>query len=236
MRSISVPSSINIIVSEKFGLNALVILESKLVIALVDVFFGGKGALGGYRMINREFTSIELNMLKKVAEGALKDINEAFKPVAELGFAFARSESNPQFAGILNEDDQVVVAEFDIGVEQVHGSVMVCLPHALIEIVKNRFNTRRSLAISCEPGSEWTAKLKKNLKDVNVEVSLELGKSKLTPRQISTLKKGDVIMLSSSKEDELSVKVEGQAKYYGVLGRTGENIAVEITRVIERPV
>jgi flagellar motor switch protein FliM len=217
MRSISVPSSISIICSEKFNISALIILETKLVISLVDLFFGGRGGAGsGYKMEGREFTSIEKSMLRKVADGAVKDLNEAFKPVEDLGFNYVRSESNPQFTGVINDYDSVI-----------------CIPYMLIELIKPGLGAVASGLSSPLPDSLWTEKFRGHLKSVPIEISVELGSSKLTGRQIANLKKGDVIMLDNSPGGELEVSVQGEAKFYGKAGTLGENLAVEIVRTYD---
>ena len=237
MRSISVPSSISIIRSEKFNISALIILETKLVISLVDLFFGGRGGAGnGYKMEGREFTSIEQSMLRKVADGAVKDLNEAFKPVEDLGLYYVRNESNPQFTGIINDNDTVIVAEFEAGLEHANGSVMICIPYMLIELIKPSLGAVASGASQPPADKLWTEKFKGHLKSVPVEISVELGRSKLTGRQISNLKKGDVIMLDNSPGGELEVNVQGETKFHGKAGTLGENLAVEIIRTYNGPV
>ena len=57
MRSLPVPSSIDIIRVDPLRGNALVIVETKLVFALIDSFFGGRGA-GTMKVEGREFTAI----------------------------------------------------------------------------------------------------------------------------------------------------------------------------------
>jgi flagellar motor switch protein FliM len=236
MRSISVPSSISIIRSEKFNISALIILETKLVISLVDLFFGGRGSAGsGYKMEGREFTSIEQSMLRKVASGAVKDLNEAFKPVEDLGLVYVRNESNPQFTGIINDNDTVIVAEFESGLEHANGSVMVCIPAMLIELIKPGLGAFTSSTSSPPADRLWSEKFRENLKSVPVEISVELGSSKLTGRQIGNLKRGDVIMLDNSHGGELEVSVQGETKFYGRAGTLGENMAVEIVRTYEGP-
>jgi flagellar motor switch protein FliM len=231
MRSVSVPSSINIIRSEKFNISGLIILETKLVISLIDLFFGGKGGAGsGYKMEGREFTSIEQSMLEKVAVGAVKDLNEAFKPVADLDLVYVRNESNPQFTGILKDNDTVIVAEFEAGLEHVSGSVMVCLPYTLIELIKPGFGAGASGSPSSSADRKWTEQFMGHLNSVPVEISVRLGNSRLTGRQIANLKKGDVIMLDNSPDGEVEVNVQGETKFYGRAGTLGKNLAVEIIR------
>ncbi len=229
MRSISVPSSINIIRSEKFNISALIILETKLVISLVDLFFGGKGDSGsGYKMEGREFTSIEQSMLRKVAVGAVKDLNDAFKPVVDLELNYVRNESNPQFSGIINDNDTVIVAEFEAGLEHVSGSVMICLPYMLIGLIKPSFGAQASGNSQPSADRTWTENFMGHLNSVPVEISASLGNSKLTGRQMANLKKGDVIMLDNSSDGKVAVNVQGETKFYGRVGILGKNLAVEI--------
>ncbi len=235
MRSLPVPSSIHIVHIEPLRGNALVVLETKLVFALVDSFFGGRGK-GGMKIEGREFTAIEQKMLQKVVGGVIREWSNAWQPVYELEFSYLRSEMNPQFAGIIPNEDVLIVVQFEVEMEEVTGNLMLCVPYMLIEPIRDRlyasFHSEEKVSVD----TNWLNRFKQELMTVPVEITVELGTSSITGRELSSLKTGDVIVLEKDVGDALMVKVQGLPKYYAQPGRVKDNMAVEIRRVVEREV
>ncbi len=80
--------------------SALFVIESKLAYALVDNFFGG--ADRPYTKIEgKDFTPIELSIVRKVVDLAIEDLENAWLSVEKIDASFVRTEINPQFVGIV---------------------------------------------------------------------------------------------------------------------------------------
>lgn len=233
MRSLPVPSSIHIIRVEPLRGNALVVLETKLVFALIDSFFGGRGA-GAMKVEGREFTAIEQRMLFKVVSAAIKELENSWQPVYELNFTYVRGEMNPQFAGIIPADDVLIVVQFDIEMEEMSGNVMVCIPYMLIEPIRDRlyagFHTEEKTSVD----TAWVNRFKHELLGVNIDVSVELGKTSITSRELSSLKEGDILVLDKDISDVLTVQVQDLPKFFARPGKMKDNMAVDIVGVIDR--
>lgn len=233
MRSLPVPSSIHIIHVDPLRGNALVVLETKLVFALVDSFFGGRG-VGAMKVEGREFTPIEQHMLYKVVSAAIKELEQSWQPVYELKFEYVRGEMNPQFAGIIPNDDVLIVVQFDIEMEEMSGNIMICIPYMLIEPIRERlyasFHTEEKTNID----TAWVSRFKHELMGVYVDLSVELGKTSITSRELVSLKKGDILVLEKDVADEMIVKVQGLPKYYARPGKIKENLAVDIVSLADK--
>ncbi len=233
MRSLPVPSSIHIIHVDPLRGNAMVVLETKLVFALVDSFFGGRGA-GAMKGEGREFTPIEQHMLYKVVTAAIKELEQSWQPVYELTFEYVRGEMNPQFAGIIPNDDVLIVVQFDIEMEEMSGNIMICIPYMLIEPIRDRlyasFHTEEKTNID----SAWISRFKNELMGVYVDLSVELGKSNITSRELVSLKKGDILVLEKDVADEMIVMVQDLPKYYARPGKIKDNLAVDIVSLVDK--
>ncbi len=233
MRSLPVPSSIHIIRVEPLHGNALVVIETKLVFALIDSFFGGRGA-GAMKVEGREFTPIEQRMLYKVVDAAIKELSNAWQPVYALDFSYVRGEMNPQFAGIIPNDDVLIVVQFDIEMEEMSGNIMVCIPYQLIEPIRDRLYASFHTEEKTNVDSAWVSRFKSELMGVNVELSVELGKASITSRELIALKPGDVLVLDKDIQDELMVLVQDLPKYYSRPGKVKDNLAVDIVGVVDK--
>jgi flagellar motor switch protein FliM len=233
MRSLPVPSSIHIIRVEPLRGNALVIVETKLVFALIDSFFGGRGA-GTMKVEGREFTAIEQRMLHKVVHSAIKELVNAWQPVYELDFQYIRSEMNPQFAGIIPNEDVIVVVQFEVEMDEMTGNVMVCMPYMLIEPIRDRlyatFHSEEKTSID----GAWVNRLKGELMGVYVDVNVELGRSMISPRDLASLKPGNVVLLDKDINDPLVVNVQNLPKFLARPGRIKDCLAIDVVSTIDR--
>src|SRR5258708_3445090 len=95
VNTLPIPSCMCIMRFESLRGPALLVFESKLAYALVDSFFGGTDR--PYTKIEgKEFTRIELSIMKKVMHLAIRDLEEAWAPVHKSEITFLRTEVNPQ--------------------------------------------------------------------------------------------------------------------------------------------
>src|ERR1700730_7938829 len=80
VNTLPIPSCMCIMRFESLRGPALLVFESKLAYALVDSFFGGTDR-PYTRIEGKEFTRIELSIMRKVMDLAIKDLEEAWAPV-----------------------------------------------------------------------------------------------------------------------------------------------------------
>ncbi len=232
IKSLPVPASLHIFKMEPLRGFALLIAESKLVFALVDTFFGGTGG-ASMKIEGRDFTTIEQRMIKKVVLMALEEFEKAWKPVHNVNISFVRSEVNPQFAAIVPPTDVVVVIIFEIEMDQVSGTITVCLPYSTIEPIIGKLRAGFQ-SDQLEVDQMWIRRLRERMVEAQVDVTVELGKTKITSRDLMNFKIGDIIQLDNDVSDELIVKVEGVTKFKGYPGTMKGSKAVQVSSIIAR--
>lgn len=227
MRSLPVPTSINIFKLDPLRGNAILVVDSRLVFALVENFFGGAGSQP--KVEGRDFTPIEQAIIQKVVKIALANLEDAWRPVHEVHVELIRSEINPQFAAIVPPSDVVVVVTFEVELENAIGSMIACLPYATIEPIRSKlyasFQSER-----LEVDHAWISRFKERLMETPVEVVVEFGKTQLSGRQLLSLKEGDIILLDTDVEDLLKAEVQGVRKFWGIPGNVKSNKAFQVHR------
>jgi len=232
LRSLPSPSSLHIFRMEPLRGHGLMIVESKLVSAIVDTFFGGS-TTKEMVIADRDFSGIEIRMTKNVVGAALEDLEKAWKPVHEVNTTYVRSEVNPQFAAIVPPTDIVLVIVFEIDLEFTSGSVTISIPYAAIEPImpklKATFQSEEQ-----EVDRVWVNRVRQEMLNTEVEVVAELGTTGITPERLVQLKAGDTIMLGNDVTDPLVVKVEGMPKVKGFPGVSRGLKAIQVTEIIER--
>ncbi len=232
IKSLPVPASLHVFKMDPLRGFALLAMESKLVFALVDTFFGGTGTVG-MKVEGRDFTTIEQKMIKTVVKKALDDLQKAWTPVHPIECTFVRSEVNPQFAAIVPPTDVVIVVIFEIEMDQMSGSITVCLPYSTLEpiIAKLRAGFQSD---QLEIDFTWLKRLRERLKEAQIEAVVELGHTMVLAEDVLNFKVGDIITLDTDSADEIEVIIEGLLKFKGYPGVFKGNRAVQVSKVIER--
>ena len=227
MRSLPVPTSINIFKMEPLRGNAIIVVDSRLVFALVENIFGGVGSQP--KVEGREFTRIEQAVVDRIIKIALDNMEESWRPVHDVKLELLRSESNPQFAAIVPPSDVVVVITFEVELDSSIGSMIVCLPYATIEPIRSKlhasFQTER-----LEVDHAWVSRLKERLMETSVEVKVEFGRTTITGNQLLKMQVGDVLVLDKDVEDLLPCTVGGVRKFQGIAGTVKANKAFQIVK------
>lgn len=138
MRSLPVPTSISIFKMDPLRGNAILVVDSRLVFALVENFFGGAGSQP--KVEGRDFTPIEQAIVERVVRIALANLEDSWKPVHEVHIELIRTEVNPQFAAIVPPSDVVIVVTFEVELENAIGSMVCCLPYATMEPIRSKLH------------------------------------------------------------------------------------------------
>ena len=227
MRSLPVPTSISIFKMEPLRGNAILVVDSRLVFALVESFFGGAGSQP--KVEGRDFTHIEQAIVDRVVRLALANMEDSWRPVHEVHIEHVRSEVNPQFAAIVPPSDVVIVVTFEVELENAIGSLIVCLPYATMEPIRSKLHASFQ-SERLEVDHVWINRFKERLFETPVEFLVRLGKTRITGRQLLNLDVGDIMLLDTDAEDLLEVEIEGVRKFYGTPGRVKGNKSFKIIK------
>ncbi len=231
VNTLPIPSCMCIMRFESLRGPALLVFESKLAYALVDSYFGGTDR--PYTKIEgKEFTRIELSIMKKVMDLAIKDLEDAWAPVHKTDISFVRTEVNPQFVGVVPPSDVIISTTFEVELENASGTIALVIPYSTIEPIKNKLNASFQTE-SDRVDKEWMAKMQEHLKETNANMLVNLGAAEITVGDLVNLNVGDIIPLTQDSDGELQVLVEGVPKFKCFFGVSRGNRAVQVTREVE---
>ncbi|MGE3540105.1 MAG: flagellar motor switch protein FliM [Candidatus Tectimicrobiota bacterium] len=233
LKTLPVPTSMHIIRMNPLRGGALLVIDSKLVFALIDSFFGGPGS-SNVKIEGRDFTSIETHMIQRLVDIVFYDMEKAWEAIEPISIEQERSEVNPQFVGIVPPSDVVVITPFEVEMDEAHGAITCCLPYSTIEPIRAKlytgFQTER-----LEVDQSWLRRITHQLENLEVELSVEFGSTDISLRNILSLQVGDIIRLDQDYDAPLLVKVEGVPKFTGFPRVMRQKKAVEISTKL-RPV
>ena len=230
VRTLPVPSSLQIFKMEPFRGNALFVLEPKLVFALVETFLGGTGTRN-IRIEGRDFTAIEHRLIHRVINILLNDLEKAWHSLHPVKVQYIRSEINPQFAKICQPEDVVIINRYEVDMDRSVGSITTCIPIANLESVKAKLTTSFQREQS-EEDILLSNTLQESIKDVPLEINVNLGSALIPAGDIIELNVGDIIQLDRRKDDLLPAYLGGVRKYMGTPGIHRGNKAFLINRLV----
>jgi len=230
IQSIPLPTSLHAFKMDPLKGNSLLVVESQVIFALVDIIFGGTGR-SAFKVEGRNFTSIENNLIKRVVMSALSDFEKVWKTTMKLNIIYQRSEINPQFMQVAAPTDVVIVVKFEIDMDFSSGVMTFCIPYSTIEPIREKLQGGYQ-ADRLDVDKEWASRFTEGLRCTDVNLAVELGATELSGREIVDLKNGDVIPLDQYCSDGLDIYVEDVLKFKGLPGIFKGNQAVEISEII----
>ncbi len=230
MKTIPLPSSINIFKMEPLRGYALFVIEAPMVFALVDFFFGGTAA-PYEKSEGRYFTPIEQRVIKKVVDLILHDLSTSWQGITPIQPELVGTEMNPHFVSIVTPTEVVIRIEIHLEVENFTGKLYLCIPYSMVEPVKEQLYSGIQ-ADKLDVNERWLSRLEDILLDSSITVVAEVGRTELTIGDLLNLEVGDVIHLGKSVTDKLLVSVEGVPKFKGVPGLSKGNQAIKIESFI----
>jgi flagellar motor switch protein FliM len=226
MNSLPLPSCLNILRLDPLRGAAVLVIESKLLYALVDSFFGGNDV--PYTKIEgKDFTQIEIKIARRVVLAAIDDYEKAWEPVYPLKVGYSRTEINPQFVAVVPPSDVVIATTFDVELEKVSGTIKVVIPYATLEPIKSKLSVGFQ-SEQLEVDFIWINRIKEQIMGTSANINVKLGDAEIAMRDLMELQAGDIIQLNTDATSPLDILVEGVPKFRGIPGLLRGNRALRI--------
>ncbi len=219
VKSLYVPTSINTFsLTGMVGYSAIV-LDAKLVYALVNVFFGG-----GSRPIQiegREFTHTEQRVIKLILDTIIEAIKNSWKELSDVEFTSIETEMNPAHLSAYSDTDVLMIRPFKVEFSGGGGEVQLLMPGTIVDSI---FRNRKSRS----GNGEMSAKDVMKVRAISyiTDVTGELSGANLTIGEIFKLSKGDIISVDSP--EEVDVKINGVAKFKARMGEVNGKVGLKV--------
>ena len=230
VQTLHVPTSLNMVRIHPLRGIGIVLLEPKLVFAIVDNFFGGNGRHA--KIEGRDFTATEQRIIQMVLKNAFVDLKEAWSHVANIEVEYMQSELNPAFANIVSPSEIVVVTSFHVELEGGGGDVHVTIPYSMIEPLREALDSGMT-SDRVEHDERWAYSLKEEIDDAEVEISTVLGHSRISLGDLLNLKTGDIVPCDFG--GKVTVMAEAVPVFRGTLGLSRGQQAIKVEERVRRP-
>lgn len=231
VHTLFVPTSLNMVRFSPLKGTALITMEARLVFILVDNFFGGDGRFHA-KIEGREFTPTERRIVQLLLKIIFEDYKEAWAPVMDVEFDYLDSEVNPAMANIVSPTEVVVVSSFHIEVDGGGGDFHITMPYSMIEPIRELLDAGVQ-SDTQDTDMRWSQALKDEIMDVEVGIDATLVEKQISLRDVMGFRAGDIIPIEMP--EYIVLRVEDLPTYRCKLGRSRENLALNIREKIPRP-
>ncbi|MDA3959398.1 MAG: FliM/FliN family flagellar motor switch protein [Planctomycetota bacterium] len=215
--------------------DAVLTVDSKLSLSLIDRMLGGPGtALDDIRPL----TGVEEELLDNLTDPFIGHLAEGWQRMSDFSFTVREREYDPSFLQVIPAGEMVLVATFSVQApgEIESGEICVCIPFLDLEdaitklAAQGRFADIRRDQTVLERGH-----LDRVVQDTSVEMRVDLGTATLTIGEILSLAVGDVVVLDQDADDQVTGHICGRQKLLGRAGRIGRKTGLIIDDVLPDP-
>lgn len=233
VNSIPLPAMIAVFKAEEWDNFGLVTVESTLTYAVLDTMLGGRRGGPQIRHDGRPFTTIEMNLLKRMVGVVLTDAEAAFRPLSAVTFKVDRIETNPRFATISRPANAAIRVDLRLDMEGRGGSLQVLLPYATIEPV-------RDLLLESFMGEKigrdpiWENHLATEIYQATVPVEAVLHQELMPLSRIMGLDIGDTLIFDAKPDRFITLRCGDFGVTEGRVGRVDDKIAVQTVAALRR--
>lgn len=230
LKMLPVPSSLNLFGMSPLAGAGIMVLETRLVFTLLDIFYGGAGMLE-VTADGRDFTPIEQRLVKRVVISALEDLQVAWNPVFPVHTQYFRTEINPQFVAIVPQSEVVVIISFDVDIGGAPMALTLCIPYSMIEPIRSLLDS----GFQSDQGKKgkWAQSFAGNLDKAKVTLVARTGFRPISIREFIGLKEGDFLLSDHKPEHPLGISINGVNKLKGLIREDKGRQTVEVTEVIQ---
>lgn len=225
--SLPIPTLVTIFnMSPELG-NALLETNPSFVFPLIDIVFGGEGRLP--RQI-RELTDIEIGVMRQINGKLLSNLRYVWEDIASLSPRVENMDTNPQFNQMFASTETVALLSFSVQIKDNQGMINLCFPYITLEKIMHKLTAQFWFKQHYQESSEFHERLLlKQLENVEVNLSVLLGRANITLAEFLQFREGDIIQLSRKEGEDLDLYVENELLFKGQPGVLGQNLAMQVT-------
>jgi flagellar motor switch protein FliM len=199
---------------------------------MVDLLCGGSMIHSSHP---REFTEIEMGMLKDILHTMIDNIRAVWTDMIETYPKLEGIETNPLMVQSMSYNEPVVVISYKVQIIEEHTFSNMCVPYRTFEKIAEQLHAKNfDGARSKKFSSLYTEDIEKILNATRVDVNVLLGKTDISVEDFMNLAEGDIIQLDSKISEPLKMFVENKEKMYVQPGLFEDKMAVQVIGEIRK--
>ncbi|MFZ4507653.1 MAG: flagellar motor switch protein FliN [Fimbriimonas sp.] len=221
---------------------AVLTLELRLVTTIVDLMLGGPG-----KAVSRSvLTDIERPLLRQTIELMLRALKAAWEGVVIVNPSIDAIETSADLVQIASPGDIVVTLLFDVQAGTQRHAMSLCIPYLMLKPFTTKLSVHGSSTSSsrrpkfgigtAEASNPFVGSGEQSvpivLMDIPLEVSVELGRTKMLVREVLDLSAGSIIEIDRAAVEPVDVLVNGRLFARGEVVVIEDNFGVRLTETL----
>lgn len=224
------PGGIGILTMPPLKHGALIILDPQLSFSMIEIMLGASSDLESPQL-DRNLTTIELNILKTILADACTDLDKAFSQLIELQTSLIKLENNARLVSIVEPDAEVIVGTMLVKVGEYSGQIHLVFPYITLEPLRDLL--KELLNISTTSRGTWQDVLEEEILDITSTITAQSGTITLSVNDILNMTIGNVLNFDYDPIAPLTVLVDEKPKFTAIPGTHNGKKAISLTSVID---
>jgi flagellar motor switch protein FliM len=195
--SLPTPGSVAVVRLKPLAGVAFMCMEPKLLLAMLDGFFGGRGRAPADTQA--AVSPAAQRFLALVLKSLSADLVAAWAPVAALEFELVKQEIDPRLLKLGAAQDSLIVVRFSAEFAACGGPIDWLLPEALLAPIREALASDGGKAPTRKQ-EPWAPSIGAALQDADVEVRAVLAQAEISLRELVNLSPGDIIPIEPPQD------------------------------------
>ena len=222
------PTYITLFKTEPLKGAGLLVIQPRFALTLVDRLLGGPGQMPAD---NRDLTDIEVALSDQCAMLILSEWCNHWPEMRDLHATILGHENNSKFLQTSPPDTSMLILTISATIAEQKETFQIVFPYATLEPLMRHLNPELTTAEATLPRASkprWNPEFD----EVKVALTAEWQGLKMSAKEITQLKPGDLLGLDPACAAQVVVRLGNIPKFFGRPGTSDAKWAVQLTAAI----
>jgi flagellar motor switch protein FliM len=225
-------SAIGIITAEEWGNQGLIYMDRPFSIILFNVLLGNRSS-NVVEAVEKPYTLIEQNFLKRILEIITEDLTNAFSPVTPINFKFTRLETNPKLATITRANNMAIILRLKVKMNDKSGIIEILIPNETIEPVREIL-LQSFMGEKFGQDSIWENHLSKSLWHTELDVHACFPNLMVPLNDVLKWEIGSKISFNTLPSDPVEIRCGDHLIALGKIGQKTGKVAIRLDQIYKK--
>ena len=213
--------------------SAVLQLSNSLTFTMIDRMLGGRG---GYQDADRDFTEIEINVMRDIIKRFTLHLQDAWDGYVDTNPKLLNIETNSRVISASDADETMIIVAMEVTINESKSVISFCMSALTMDQIMKKFSAkfssgRRVSAAAKEAERKET--ILKTLGDTELTVTAVLADTNLELKDVLGLQVGDIIPLDKPITANATMKIGETYWFDGKLGTYNNKKAFKIDNILK---
>lgn len=226
------PTCFNLLSAPPLDGNIVLEISPLIIYPIIEKLLGG--AKSEMVIPQRELTTIEHRLVRRVLQRALTNLTEVWSNWVKVTFKHEETESNPELVQIVPPNEIMVVIGFELKIGKQTGTMSLGIPFNVIEPVMGSLVEQSWIGYQKDSNDPKEGeRVTRTVRHSVVGMQAFLAHTTMKMSDLLQLKPGDIIGTDRQATEDVMLFIEGKRKFAGQVGRHRGSRSIRITRAVD---